>query len=106
MFGTGMVATKGQQLRELLTLVWHGVETYTHVCQEPRARRFGIHADDFLTLSRARQTDELPRMTKNSSKSRPAIVQEKPEDAPSGWAPVQHRLAASSGLSILLVNGR
>ncbi len=45
-------------------------------------------------------------MTKNSLKSEPAIVQEHPEDAPAGWAPVQDRLAASSGLSTLLVDGR
>ncbi len=45
-------------------------------------------------------------MTKKSSKSTPAIVQEHPEDAPAGWEPVQRRLADSSGLSILLVDGR
>ncbi len=45
-------------------------------------------------------------MTKKSIKSKPAIVQEHPEDAPAGWAPMQHRLAGSSGLSILLVDGR
>ena len=36
----------------------------------------------------------------------PEIVQEHPEDAPAGWAAVQHKLAASSGLSVLLVDGR
>lgn len=45
-------------------------------------------------------------MTKKSIKSKPAIVQEHPEDAPAGWAQVQRRLAGSSGLSILLVDGR
>ena len=45
-------------------------------------------------------------MTKKSIKSKPAIVQEHPEDAPPGWASVQGRLADSSGLSILLVDGR
>ncbi|MGI8898109.1 MAG: diguanylate cyclase [Pyrinomonadaceae bacterium] len=45
-------------------------------------------------------------MTKKSLKSKTAIVQEHPEDAPAGWAPVQQGLAASSGLSILLVDGR
>jgi diguanylate cyclase (GGDEF)-like protein len=45
-------------------------------------------------------------MTKKSLKSKPAIVQEHPEDAPAGWASVQRRLADSSGLSILLVDGR
>lgn len=34
------------------------------------------------------------------------IVQEHPEDAPPGWAAVQEKLAASSGLSVLLVDGR
>ncbi|HEY8187815.1 MAG TPA: GAF domain-containing protein, partial [Pyrinomonadaceae bacterium] len=34
------------------------------------------------------------------------IVQQHPEDAPAGWAEVQEQLAASSGLSVLLVDGR
>ncbi len=34
------------------------------------------------------------------------IVQEHREDAPAGWAAVQEKLAASSGLSVLLVDGR
>jgi diguanylate cyclase (GGDEF)-like protein len=45
-------------------------------------------------------------MTNNSLKSKPAIVQEHPEDAPPGWVPVQRRLAESSGLSVLLIDGR
>ncbi|MGH9969900.1 MAG: diguanylate cyclase [Pyrinomonadaceae bacterium] len=45
-------------------------------------------------------------MTKKSLKPIPVIVQEHPEDAPAGWAAVQEKLAASSGLSILLVDGR
>lgn len=36
----------------------------------------------------------------------PEIVQEHPEDAPAGWSAVQDKLAASSGLSVLLVDGR
>jgi diguanylate cyclase (GGDEF)-like protein len=36
----------------------------------------------------------------------PEIVQEHPEDAPAGWAAVQHKLAAAAGLSVLLVDGR
>lgn len=36
----------------------------------------------------------------------PHIVQEHPEDAPPGWAAVQEKLAAGSGLSVLLVDGR
>lgn len=35
----------------------------------------------------------------------PQIVQEHPEDAPAGWALVQEKLAAKSGLSLLLVDG-
>jgi len=34
------------------------------------------------------------------------ILQEHPEDAPAGWAEVQDKLAAASGLSVLLVDGR
>ena len=34
------------------------------------------------------------------------IVQEHPDDAPPGWAAVQENLAAASGLSVLLVDGR
>jgi diguanylate cyclase (GGDEF)-like protein len=45
-------------------------------------------------------------MTKNSLKSKPSIVQEHPEDAPAGWDPIQRRLAESSSLSVLLVDGR
>ncbi|MCA1601343.1 MAG: hypothetical protein LC776_06765, partial [Acidobacteria bacterium] len=45
-------------------------------------------------------------MTKKSLKSKPAIAQEAPENAPAGWAPVQHLLAGSAGLSILLIEGR
>lgn len=45
-------------------------------------------------------------MTKKSLKAKSALVQEHPEDAPAGWAPVQHQLAARSGLSVLLVDGR
>ena len=49
-------------------------------------------------------------MTKDSSSSQAEmpseIVQEHPEDAPAGWADVQEELAASLGLSVLLVDGR
>jgi diguanylate cyclase (GGDEF)-like protein len=34
------------------------------------------------------------------------IVQEHPEDAPAGWVAVQQKLAATTGLSVLLVDGR
>src|SRR5258705_1464633 len=36
----------------------------------------------------------------------PAIVQEHPADAPPGWVAVQQKLAAATGLSVLLVDGR
>jgi diguanylate cyclase (GGDEF)-like protein len=44
-------------------------------------------------------------MTQNSSRIEPEILQDHPEDAPPGWAEVQEKLAISSGLSILLVDG-
>ncbi len=44
-------------------------------------------------------------MTKKAPKSQTVIPQEHPEDAPVGWAAVQERLAAASGLSILLIDG-
>src|SRR2546430_16803377 len=34
-----------------------------------------------------------------------AIVQETPERAPEGWAPIQQSVADSSGISLLLVEG-
>ena len=36
----------------------------------------------------------------------PPIVQQHPEDAPAGWVVVQQKLAATTGLSVLLVDGR
>jgi hypothetical protein len=44
-------------------------------------------------------------MAKKSPKTSSAIVQEHPDDAPSGWKETQEVLAASSGLSLLLVKG-
>jgi diguanylate cyclase (GGDEF)-like protein len=44
-------------------------------------------------------------MAKKSPKTGSAIVQEHPDDAPSGWKETQEVLAASSGLSLLLVKG-
>ncbi|MEP6568132.1 MAG: diguanylate cyclase [Acidobacteriota bacterium] len=38
--------------------------------------------------------------------SEPSIVQDHPQDAPAGWAAIQENLAASAGLSVLLVDGR
>jgi diguanylate cyclase (GGDEF)-like protein len=101
----GTAAIEGQRLKEITGLVWRSVETYTlpaktqnpplethcrHVC--PRSPGAG-------------QTHEAPRMTRNSFKSKPAIVQENPEEAPEGWSQVQRRLAEEFGVSILLVNG-
>ena len=40
------------------------------------------------------------------SEDEPEIVQEHPEDGPLGWEPVQDKLAAVAGLSLLLVDGR
>jgi diguanylate cyclase (GGDEF)-like protein len=60
----------------------------------------------FVIALPATKLTNYSRMTKNSIKSNPAIVQEHPDDAPAGWAEVQHRLADSSGLPILLVDGR
>jgi diguanylate cyclase (GGDEF)-like protein len=45
-------------------------------------------------------------MTTESPATGLEIIQEHPEDAPQGWVEVQERLAALSGLSILLVDGR
>jgi diguanylate cyclase (GGDEF)-like protein len=90
----------------LLALVWHGVEIYTPVCEDPEPSDRNPSPTVYCRSPGAKQTDKLLRMTKNSPRSKPAKVQEHPEDAPAGWAPVQHRLAASTGLSILLVNGR
>ncbi len=47
----------------------------------------------------AKHTEKHPAET-------PEIVQEHPEDAPAGWVPVQEKLAAKAGLSVLLVDGR
>lgn len=44
-------------------------------------------------------------MTRKSPKTKSAIPQEQPEGAPHGWASVQEKLAAASGVSLLLVEG-
>ena len=92
-------------MRGLLALVWHGVEIYTHVSEAPEPSDRNSTPAVYCRSPSDKQTDKLFWMTKNSPRSKPAKVQEHPEDAPAGWAPVQHRLAASTGLSILLVNG-
>ena len=45
-------------------------------------------------------------MVKESPKTEGQILQEHPEDAPPGWTAAQEELAAASGLSILLIDGR
>jgi diguanylate cyclase (GGDEF)-like protein len=44
-------------------------------------------------------------MVKQSPKTRSPRVQENLEDAPTGWPDIQEQLAASSGVSLLLVDG-
>jgi len=44
-------------------------------------------------------------MVKKSPKTGSRIVQEHPEDAPTGWPETQESLAAAAGLSLLLVDG-
>lgn len=44
-------------------------------------------------------------MVKKSPKTGSRIVQEHPEDAPTGWTETQEELAAAAGLSLLLVDG-
>ncbi|HEX6730647.1 MAG TPA: diguanylate cyclase [Pyrinomonadaceae bacterium] len=44
-------------------------------------------------------------MVKKSPKTGSRIVQEHPEDAPTGWTETQEALAAATGLSLLLVDG-
>lgn len=45
-------------------------------------------------------------MTEESTAQRRDTVQEQPEQAPPGWEKTQESLSASSGLSVLLVNGK
>lgn len=55
----------------------------------------------------------MPGRKETSKRAKPSatedalqeIVQEHPQDAPAGWAAIQDKLANSSGLSILLVDG-
>jgi len=44
-------------------------------------------------------------MSKKSPTANSPITQERPDEAPPGWSEVQERLAATSGLALLLVNG-
>ncbi len=52
------------------------------------------------------QAEELMTLAATTPNEPGEIVQEHPEDAPPGWAEVQEKLAATSGLSVLLVDGR
>ncbi len=58
----------------------------------------------FFTAMPQKNHPEAPDVTLPTEAS--SIVQEHPEDAPAGWAAVQENLAAASGLSVLLVDGR
>jgi len=49
---------------------------------------------------------EEPGVSTIPETAREEIVQEHPQDAPPGWAEVQEKLAAKTGLSLLLVDGR
>jgi len=49
---------------------------------------------------------EAPGVSTTLTTTREEIVQEHPADAPPGWAEVQEKLAAKTGLSLLLVDGR
>jgi diguanylate cyclase (GGDEF)-like protein len=52
------------------------------------------------------QDEELMTSAMTDPNEPGEIVQEHPEEAPVGWAAVQEKLAAASGLSVLLVDGR
>src|SRR6266545_2473263 len=52
------------------------------------------------------QAEELMTSAATTPNEPVEIVQEHPEDAPAGWAEVQDKLAAASGLSVLLIDGR
>ena len=72
-----------------------------------RLRRFASH----LYLKRMSPEKKSPAQTKTASakasaSEEPHIVQEHPDDAPVGWPAFQEKLAASTGLSLLLVDGR
>ncbi len=54
--------------------------------------------------SRLESTRSVPQVAIHDEVA--PIVQEHPEDAPAGWVPVQQKLAATTGLSVLLVDGR
>jgi diguanylate cyclase (GGDEF)-like protein len=51
-------------------------------------------------------SQEVAQTDKNEPETKLEIVQEHPADAPPGWSEVQDKLAAASGLSVLLVDGR
>lgn len=55
---------------------------------------------DEARLKSKRPTSEI------STHGEPVIVQEHPEEAPAGWIAVQQKIAALTGLSVLLVDGR
>ncbi|MEK6283194.1 MAG: diguanylate cyclase [Acidobacteriota bacterium] len=50
-------------------------------------------------------TSASARSVRDLSEGPSEILQERPEDAPVGWAEVQDRIAADAGLAVLLVDG-
>jgi diguanylate cyclase (GGDEF)-like protein len=64
---------------------------------------------DELETTASVRAEESPSGAKSEAARRPelpSIVQEHPAEAPAGWVAVQEKLAASAGLSVLLVDGR
>lgn len=65
----------------------------------PPGEKQTLTTDESESSSSAKRAETVPVVLTD-------IVQEHPEDAPAGWAEVQEKLAATSGLSVLLVDGR
>lgn len=65
----------------------------------PPGEKQTLTTDESESSSSAKRAETVPGVLTD-------IVQEHPEDAPAGWAEVQEKLAATSGLSVLLVDGR
>ena len=69
-----------------------------------RQERSKKSASGRVEESRLESTRPVPEVALHEEL--PPIVQEHPEDAPAGWVAVQQKLAATTGLSVLLVDGR
>ena len=72
----------------------------------PGNRPAAPHGQEHLKKSTSLRVEESRSKQLTSDTAAPSIVQEHPEDAPAGWVAVQEKLAASAGLSVLLVDGR